>query len=112
MAALACLAARPAVAADACLLPDFSASPAAHRTVSGTIGAPCGSGSKSGVYAGTFNVVIDPPNPATLGYCVDLPHPIGGGDCEPQVATPSYPCQGHPADERERRDLQGGARAG
>src|SRR5262245_35306528 len=30
---------------------------------------------------------------STLGYCVDLQHGIGGGDCEPQSVQPSYGCE-------------------
>jgi hypothetical protein len=30
---------------------------------------------------------------STLGYCVDLQHGIGGGDCDPQSVQPSYGCE-------------------
>jgi cysteine-rich repeat protein len=81
-----------ALGATACLLQDFSGPPASHRNVNGTIGPACGGGSENGAYAGTFNISIDQ-GPATLGYCVDLQHPISGGNCEPQSPTPSYGCE-------------------
>ncbi len=82
----------PALAADACLLDNFGNPPASHRNVDGTIGAACGGGSENGAYAGTFGISIDG-SPVTLGYSVDLTHPIGGGDCQPQSRQPGHPCE-------------------
>ena len=86
------LPARVTFGADACLLNNFGSPPATHQDVDGTIGGACGGGSESNAYAGTFNISIDG-GPATLGYCVDLNHPISGGDCEPQSQQPAYPCE-------------------
>src|SRR5262245_21399697 len=88
----AALPARQALGADACLLNNFGSPPASHQNVDGTIDAMCGGGSENGAYAGTFNISIDG-GPSTLGYCVDLHHPISGGDCEPQSQQPAYPCE-------------------
>jgi len=81
-----------ALGATACLDPNFGGPPAMHRDVDGTIGGACGGGSENGAYSGTFNISIDG-GPDTLGYCVDLQHGIGGGDCEPQSVQPQYGCE-------------------
>ena len=81
-----------ALGATACLDPNFGGPPAMHRDVDGTIGGACGGGSENGAYSGTFNISIDG-GPDTLGYCVDLQHGIGGGDCEPQSVQPAYGCE-------------------
>ena len=81
-----------ALGATACLDPNYGAPPATHRNVAGTIGGACGGGSESNAYSGTFNISIDG-GPDTLGYCVDLQHGIGGGDCEPQSVQPAYGCE-------------------
>jgi TQXA domain-containing protein len=87
--------ARPAAAATACLTGNPLGSPATGVALNGSIGTGTGCPTPSGThnvgYAGTFNIQIDG-GAATLAYCVDLTHPIGASDCEPQVPT-DYPCE-------------------
>ncbi len=42
-------------------------------------------------YAGTFNITVD--GDPTLGYCIDITHPISNGQCEPQAQFPDLPCE-------------------
>ena len=81
--------------ANACLTGNPLGSPATGLALTGSIGSGAGCPTPSGTHnvgwAGTFNIQIDG-GPATLAYCVDLTHPIGAGDCEPQVPS-GYPCE-------------------